>query len=460
MNTVTVKLSQLKVNGDNPRTITNDKLNKLINSILVFPKMLNIRPVVVDDKMVALGGNMRLNALKLIAKMTPEELGTRLATIADYLRKSEGERITIAAYWEEWLQKPVVEIIKASDLTEDERKQFIIKDNVAFGTWDYDMLANKFDDKLLGDWGMDVWTTQPTTFDGGVSNGSVQQSAPSGSEDDGVVSIEVEEDEFDEATEPIVCRCKRGDIWQLGEHRVMCGDSSKAEDVAALMGGGLADMVFTDPPYGVSIGDKNKALNSIQPSGRCCDNIKNDTLGADELYPILTSAMTNARLNCKADASYYVTSPQGGELGLMMMMMKDAGLPVRHMLIWVKNCATFSLGRLDYDYQHEPIFYTWTSKHHNYRKGDNRTTVWKYDKPRKCDLHPTMKPVALVANAMMDATIEGDIVLDVFGGSGTTLIAAEQLNRSARLLELDEHYCDVIITRWEKLTGKQAVKIE
>ena len=164
MNTVTVKLSQVKVNGDNPRTITNDKLNKLINSILVFPKMLNIRPVVVDDKMVALGGNMRLNALKLIAKMSPEELGTRLATIADYLRKSEGERITIAADWEEWLQKPVVEIIKASDLTEDERKQFIIKDNVAFGTWDYDMLANSFDEDMLNDWGMDVWNSNPTAF--------------------------------------------------------------------------------------------------------------------------------------------------------------------------------------------------------------------------------------------------------------------------------------------------------
>ena len=184
MNTVNVKLSQLKVNGDNPRTITNDKLNKLINSILVFPKMLNIRPVVVDDKMVALGGNMRLNALKLIAKMTPEELGRRLATIADYLRKSEGERITIANYWEAWLQKPTVEIIKASELTEDERKQFIIKDNVAFGTWDYDALANKFDEKLLGDWGMDVWNVQPASFDGGVSNGVAQQSALSGSEID------------------------------------------------------------------------------------------------------------------------------------------------------------------------------------------------------------------------------------------------------------------------------------
>lgn len=175
MNTVTVKLSQLKVNGDNPRTITNDKLNKLINSILVFPKMLNIRPVVVDDKMVALGGNMRLNALKLIAKMSPEELGIRLVTIADYLRKSEGERITIAVYWEEWLQKPVVEIIKASDLTEDERKQFIIKDNVAFGTWDYDMLANSFDEDMLNDWGMDVWAVKP-----------IPEEAEEASEDDGV----------------------------------------------------------------------------------------------------------------------------------------------------------------------------------------------------------------------------------------------------------------------------------
>ena len=187
MNTVTVKLSQVKVNGDNPRTITNDKLNKLINSILVFPKMLSIRPVVVDDKMVALGGNMRLNALKLIAKMSPEELGTRLATIADYLRKSEGERITIAAYWEEWLQKPVVEIIKASDLTEDERKQFIIKDNVAFGTWDYDVLANKFDDKLLGDWGMDVWNVQPASFSPTPTPSYNAPSMPAPSEDDGEV---------------------------------------------------------------------------------------------------------------------------------------------------------------------------------------------------------------------------------------------------------------------------------
>lgn len=220
-------------------------------------------------------------------------------------------------------------------------------------------------------------------------------------------------------------------------------------------------MVFTDPPYGVAIGDKNKLLNSVQPSGRCTENIKNDKLSTDELYAILVKAMVNVRNNCKDDACYYVTSPQGGELGLMMMMMmmKDAGIPVRHMLIWEKNSATFSLGRLDYDYQHEPIFYTWTKAHHNYRAGDYRTTIWKYDKPRKCDLHPTMKPVELVANCLMDATREGDVVLDAFGGSGTTLIACEQLNRKCRMMELDPHYCDVIMARWEKLTGRKAVKI-
>lgn len=220
-------------------------------------------------------------------------------------------------------------------------------------------------------------------------------------------------------------------------------------------------MVFTDPPYGVSIGDKNKMLNSVQWSGRCVENIANDTLTSEELYPILVNAMTNARLSCKDDASYFVTAPQGGELGLMMMMMmKDAGLPVRHNLIWRKNSATFSLGRLDYDYQHEPIMYTWTKSHHNYREGKYRTSIWDFDKPRKCDLHPTMKPVELVANCLMDCTKENDVVLDVFGGSGTTMIAAEQLNRKACLMELDPHYCDVIIARWEKYTGQQATRIE
>jgi len=252
---------------------------------------------------------------------------------------------------------------------------------------------------------------------------------------------------------------KLGDIWQLGRHRLMCGDSADSDAWAKLMDGEKADMVFTDPPYGVAIGDKNAMLNSVQKAGCCCENIENDTLSEDQLYEMLKMAFINVRENCTEDAVYFVTSPQGGSLGLMMMMMmmKDAGLEVRHVLMWKKNCATFSLGRLDYDYQHEPIFYTWTGKHHNFRHGQYRTTVWEYDKPRKCDLHPTMKPVPLVANAILDGTEKGMIVLDAFCGSGTTIIAAEQTGRKARCMELDPHYCDVIIKRWENMTGEKAV---
>ena len=164
MKTEQVKLSQVKVNGENPRSITTDKFTKLVNSILVFPKMLNIRPVVVDNKMVALGGNMRLQALKAIAKMKSEEIVNRLGTLNDFLKKSEGERGVICDYWAKWLANPVVDIINASELTADERKQFVIKDNVSFGTWDYDALANKWDNGSLGDWGMDVWNANPTAF--------------------------------------------------------------------------------------------------------------------------------------------------------------------------------------------------------------------------------------------------------------------------------------------------------
>lgn len=225
------------------------------------------------------------------------------------------------------------------------------------------------------------------------------------------------------------------------------------------MWGGYADMVFTDPPYGVAIGDKNKALNEVQKSGRILDNIENDAVGEEELYEILKNAFINVREHCTDEAVYFVTSPQGGSLGLMMMMMmKDAGLPVRHVLMWKKNCATFSIGRLDYDYQHEPIFYTWTEKHHNYRKSDCRTTVWEFNKPLKSKLHPTMKPVELVATAILDGSLEGGTVLDAFGGSGTTMIACEQLGRKCLMMEIDPHYCDVIVKRWEDFTGKKAVR--
>lgn len=270
--------------------------------------------------------------------------------------------------------------------------------------------------------------------------------------------VRIEEDDGPDETAPQ--RCRPGDVWIMGDHRLMCGDSTNPEAWSRLMDGQQGDMVFTDPPYGVAIGDKNATLNTIQNAGRCTENISGDTMTEEQLYSMLKSAFVNIRENCAEDAVYYVTSPQGGSLCLMMMMMRDAGLAVRHVLIWRKNTPTFSLGRLDYDYQHEPIFYTWTKKHHNFRNGQYRGSVWDFDKPLKSKLHPTMKPVALVENAILDGTQEGMIVIDAFGGSGTTLIAAERNNRRARIMEIDPHYCDVIVKRWEDMTGRTAFKAE
>lgn len=164
MKTEQVKLSQVKINSDNPRTITKEKFNKLINSILAFPKMLELRPIVVDNKMSALGGNMRTTALREIAKMTIGDLSNRLLTISDFVEKKDGERKVLVDYWEKWLEKPTAIIINASELSSEERKQFMIKDNASFGQWDFDALANKWDNKKLDDWGVDVWNANPTAF--------------------------------------------------------------------------------------------------------------------------------------------------------------------------------------------------------------------------------------------------------------------------------------------------------
>ena len=339
---------------------------------------------------------------------------------------------------------PCVEI---SGLTETQRRAFVHADNLLSqsGT---DEAILRAEMQALQAAGFDVAITG---FDpAGLVLGEDDEEAP-----------EIREDDFDEEP-PEEPRTKRGQIWQLGEHRLMCGDATSAEDVQCLVGDHPADMTFTDPPYGLAIGDKNKMLDEAGggKSGRCKENIVGDTLTEDELYPLLKAAFVNVREASAEDAVYYVTSPQGGSLGLMMMMMmmRDAGLPVRHVLMWRKNAPTFSVGRLDYDYQHEPIFYTWTERHHNFRRGKYRSTVWDFPKPRASRLHPTMKPVELVVNAILDGTETGMIVLDPFGGSGTTIIACEQLGRRCRMMEADPRYCDVIVARWEAAAGQEAVR--
>lgn len=327
-----------------------------------------------------------------------------------------------------------VPVIRRSDLTPEQVKALRIADNRVgeIAEWDFDAL--KVELNCLPDF-------DPTAL--GFDMDELAKVLGSERREG-----QTDADDVPEVAENDPPKSRRGEVYQCGEHRLMCGDSADSDDWTALMDGEKGDMVFTDPPYGVAIGDKNKMLDEIQHGGRIKENIMNDALSIDDLKPILKAAFVNLRENAADDACWFVTSPQGGDLCMMMMMMSEAGVPVRHVLMWRKNTATFSMGRLDYDYAHEPIFYTWTKSHHNFRGGENRTSVWEYDKPRKCDLHPTMKPVELVESAILDGTERGMTVVDAFGGSGTTMIAAEKTGRRARLMELDPHYCDVIRRRW------------
>ena len=268
---------------------------------------------------------------------------------------------------------------------------------------------------------------------------------------------EVVEDEVPEPpANPVT---QTGDLWVLGNHRLLCGDSTNAEDVGKVLGGQRATCVFTDPPYGVAIGAKNRMLNSFQPSERNLTDIVDDTLTPEQLEQQLLPAFINIRQLVMADdCTVFVTAPQGGELSMMMMMMQKAGLRARHVLIWKKNQPTFSMGRLDYDYAHEPILLTWGKKHKRPMNGKHRTSVWEIDRERKCAEHPTMKPVELYANGYLNNSDEGDNVYDAYIGSGTAFIAAEQLNRRCYGLEISPAYCDVIVERWQNLTGGKAVR--
>ena len=218
----------------------------------------------------------------------------------------------------------------------------------------------------------------------------------------------------------------------------------------------MADMVFTDPPYGVSYGDKNAFLNTIAPCNRIQEPIKNDHEKPAEMHDFWLKVFNVIGKFTKDCMAYYITAPQGGELLLLQAIQESETLALKHMLIWNKN--NHVLGRCDYNYKHEPIIYGWKKKgtHHFIGGSKFKTSVWDIAKPQKSELHPTMKPVELVSACLQDNSTEGQSVLDLFGGSGTTLIAAEQLNRKCYMMELDPHYCDVIIARWEKLTGRQA----
>lgn len=243
-------------------------------------------------------------------------------------------------------------------------------------------------------------------------------------------------------------QCKTGDLWQIAEHRLLVGDSTNADDVARVMGDDRAVMVWTDPPYGVAVGDKNKFLNSIAPSNRVEENLENDALDESGLIAMLCAAFDNAIASCTAGAAWYVAAPPGPLHLLFGQVLKDRNI-WRQTLQWVKNNSTFSPMGVCYHWQAEPIFFGWLPNGgHRWYGGRKQTTVWAIDRPTASPAHPTMKPVELVARAIGNSSQADEIVLDPFAGSGTTGIACQNLNRKARMVEIDPKYCAVVLERF------------
>lgn len=244
-----------------------------------------------------------------------------------------------------------------------------------------------------------------------------------------------------------------GQMWKLGEHRLICGDCTDKAVVERVMGGEQINLVVVDPPYSVDYGAKNRALQTIGRSNRLEDDIEGDTLSTDETAEsVWKPAFRNAYQSSANGAVIYCFSPQGGDMMMMMMMMKAEWNKRLHQLIWRKNSPTFSMGRLDYQYQHEPILYSWKGSNHGFY-GDGGRSVLEFDRPSASKLHPTMKPVELVELLINNSSRKGEFVYDGFLGSGTTLIACERLGRRCRAVEISPAYCAVAIQRWVDVTG-------
>lgn len=244
---------------------------------------------------------------------------------------------------------------------------------------------------------------------------------------------------------------ERGQLWQVGRHRLLCGDSTSAEDVARLMGNHKAEMVWTDPPYGVAVGDKNKYLNSIAPSNRVEENLENDAVDEPTLCAMLSRAFDNALEHCLAGGAWYVAAPAGPLHVMFGQLLKERGV-WRQTIQWVKNNATFSPMGVDYHWRAEPIFYGWKpGAGHRYYGGRQQTTVWEIDRPLKSPEHPTMKPVELVARAVENSSKKDEVVLDTFCGSGTTLVACEQSGRVGCGVEYAPKYVAVILERLSQM---------
>jgi DNA modification methylase len=330
----------------------------------------------------------------------------------------------------------VVPVVVLDHLSATQRRALVIADNriAENAGWDDAMLR------------IEIASLQDDDFDVSLTGFDADALAELMADDEPDGEGETDDDAVPDVSETPVSR--PGDIWLLGDHRLLCGDSTVAESYDRVLNGEPVDMVFTDPPYNVNYA--NSAKDKMRGKDRA---ILNDNLG-DGFYDFLLAALTPTIGNCQGGIYVAMSS---SELDVLQAAFRAAGGKWSTFIIWAKN--TFTLGRADYQRQYEPILYGWPEGAQRHWCGDrDQGDVWNIKKPQKNDLHPTMKPVELVERAIRNSSRPGNVVLDPFGGSGTTLIAAEKSGRLARLIELDPKYADVIVRRWQEWTGKQATR--
>jgi len=379
MEIVMMNIDEIIPYENNPRK-NDDAVEAVANSIKNFGFK---SPIVVDANKVIVNGHTRLKASKLLGLT-------------------------------------MVPVIIASDLTEEQCRALRLADNktAEIASWDKKLLMKELESI---DWeGLEMNMT-----DFGFDN--IFDSKPQ----------EVTHDDFEEGQYiPATPYSMQGDVYLLGRHRIMCGDSTNPEMVKTLLNGNKADMIFTDPPYNVNY------------EGSDGQSIQNDNMGNEEFYNFLLSVYKNMFDSIKEGGSIYVCHADSEGLNFRKAFI-EAGFKLAQCLIWVKN--SFTMGRQDYQWQHEPILYGWKPGAGHYFVDDRSlSTVWFYDKPKHNDLHPTMKPLELVGQGINNGSLLGQLVLDLFGGSGSTLIACEQAGRINYSMELDEKYADVIVKRFIK----------
>jgi DNA modification methylase len=387
------------------------------------------------NRLIAYARNPRKNdhAVDQMAAVIAE-FGFRIPVVA----KSNGELIDghLRLKAAHKLGLSSVPVVLADELTDGQIKAFRLLANRS-ATW------ADWDDELLR---LELQELAQEEFDLGLTGFDVDEIAELLSGEEPTNEGQTDEDAVPESSDAVVS--KPGDVWLLGDHRLFCGDATDTASYAALLGQGQVDMVFTDPPYGVNYANtaKDRQRGTNRP-------ILNDNLG-DAFEPFLQAALTPMLARC--DGAVYIAM-SSSELDTLQSAFRAAGGKWSTFIIWAKN--TFTLGRADYQRQYEPILYGWREGASHHWCGDrDQGDVWQIKKPHKNDLHPTMKPVELVERAIRNSSRPGDVVLDCFGGSGTTLIAAEKTGRCSRLMELDPKYVDTIIRRWQDFSGGQAIR--